>query len=411
MGVVGSSGFWIQPHSGKQRHLTEALEPLVPQQPECLGTHTFDLVEKTRAPCFNAKFNLTNQNLRVNMFNAELASDRWKRMDLQRRRDRETERRERIFNDKLRTMGVDTGALHVQVEEKKKREEKLEEKQKAHDAETLHNSKVAFILQRREEKNKRAVQIEVVNYRQQQQQPRSQQEFDLNDTDHSTDTGLMPPGLMGEDPEFKNRLQRQQEQMRQWSNQQQSERATERNQQTLEKLLYDQKRVEMDNRALQLQSLEMERSRAEAVATKEFNLAKIEEKRRQQSYDDDNRGLDINPALGRWGVPGLCPGSDLRGPTETLEQVLQFQRKQIEEKKRIELENKREEEQHDCVRLASARSALLLERKQVKLSKQMRRDQESSNFQLAELHRQQKLDLERGSVHESFFSKFNTCSR
>ena len=62
-------------------------------------------------------------------------------------------------------------------------------------------------------------------------------------------------------------------------------------------------------------------------------LSKIEEKRRKQSYDDDNRGLDINPALGRWGVPGLCPGSDLRGPTETLEQVLQFQRNQIEEKK------------------------------------------------------------------------------
>ncbi|XP_053283571.1 RIB43A-like with coiled-coils protein 2 [Pleuronectes platessa] len=345
------------------------------------------------------------------MFNAELASDRLKRMDLQRRRDRETERRERIFNDKLRTMGVDTGALHVQVEEKKRREEQLEEKQKAHDAEMLHNSKVAFILQHKEEKNKRAMQMELVNYRQQHQQPRSQQEFDLNNTDHSTDTGVMPPGLMGEDPEFKNRLQRQQEQIRQWSNQQQSERAAERNQQTLEKLLYDQKRVEMDNRALQLQSLEMERSRAEAVATKEFNLAKIEEKRRQERYEEDNRGLDINPALGRWGVPGLCPGSDLRAPPQTLEQVLQFQRNQIEEKKRIELENKREEEQHDRVRLASARSALLLERKQVKLSKQMKRDQESTNFQLAELQRQQKLDLERGSVHESFFSKFNTCSR
>ncbi|XP_034444104.1 RIB43A-like with coiled-coils protein 2 [Hippoglossus hippoglossus] len=345
------------------------------------------------------------------MFNAELASDRSKRAELQRRRDRETERRERIFNDKQRTMGVDTEALHVQVEEKKKREEKREEKQKAHDAETLHNSKAACILQHREEKNKRALQMDLVNYRQQHQQPRSQQEFDLNDTEHRRKPGVMPPGFVGEDPEIENRLQRQKEQFRQWSNQQQSERAAERHQQTLEKQRDDQMRVEMDNRALQLQSLEMERRRAEAVATKEFNLAKIEEKLRQQSYDEDNRGVDINPALGRWGVPGLCPGADLRPPPETLEQVLQFQRNQIEEKKRIELENKREEELHDRVRLASARSALLLERKQVKLGKQMRRHQESTNFQLAEIQRQQKPDMERGSIHESFFSNFNTCSR
>ncbi|XP_060932463.1 RIB43A-like with coiled-coils protein 2 [Limanda limanda] len=345
------------------------------------------------------------------MFNTELASDRLKRMDLQRRRDRETERRERIFNDKLRTMGVDTEALHVQVEEKNKLKEQLEEKQKAHDAEVLHNSKVASILQHREDKNKRAMQMELVNYRQQHQQPRSQQEFGLNDTDHSRETGVMPPGFMGEDPEIENRLQRQKEQLRRWSNQQQSERETERHKQTLEKQRDDQMRVEMDNRALQLQSLEMERRRAEAVATKEFNLAKIEEKRRQERDEEDNRGLDITPALGRLGVPGLCPGSDLRAPPQTLEQVLQFQRNQIEEKKRIELENKREEEQHDRVRLASARSALLLERKQAKMSRQMRQHEENSNFQLAELQRQQKLDLERGSIHESFFSKFNTCSR
>ncbi|XP_035012539.2 RIB43A-like with coiled-coils protein 2 [Hippoglossus stenolepis] len=337
------------------------------------------------------------------MFIVETVEERIAKANLQRRRDGEAERRERIFNDKLRIIGVDKEALDMQVEEKKKLKEAEEEKQKAHDAETLHNSKAACILQQKEEKNKRAMQMELVNYRQQHQQPRSQQEFDLNDTDHRRKPGVMPPVFVGEDPEIKNRLRRQKEQFRQWSNQQQSERAAERHQQTLEKLLYDQKRVEMDNRALQLQTLEMERSRAEAVATKEFNLAKIEEKRRQQSYDGDNRGVDINPALGRWGVPGLCPGYDLRPPPETLEQVLQFQRNQIEEKKRIELENKREEEQHDRVRLASARSALLLERKQVKLSKQMRRHVESSNFQLAEIQRQQSVTL-----RKHFFFKLHT---
>ncbi|XP_069384251.1 RIB43A-like with coiled-coils protein 2 [Paralichthys olivaceus] len=351
------------------------------------------------------------------MFNVELVSDGVKRVNLQRRRDRETERRERIFNDKLRTIGVDTQALDTQVEEKKKQQEKLEEKQKAHDAEVLHNSKVADILHHREEMKKRAMQMDLVNYWQQHQQPRSQQMFDLNNTDHRTtgteDAQMMPPGFVGEDPEIEKRLQRQREQLREWLIQQQSEQAAERHQQTLEEQRDDQMRLEMDNRALQLQSLEMERRRAEAVATKEFNLAKIEEKHRQEqeSNDEDNRGVDVDPALGRWGVPGLCPGTDLRAPPETLEQVLQFQKNQIEEKKRIELEKKREEELHDRVRLASARSALLIERQQAKINKQMRRHLETANVQLAETHRQQKPDIERGRIDDSFFSYFNTCSR
>ncbi|XP_060932467.1 RIB43A-like with coiled-coils protein 2 [Limanda limanda] len=323
------------------------------------------------------------------MYVVETEEERIARLKLQRRRNEEAERNGRLYNDKTRLIGIDKEALDMQVEEKKKLKEAEEEKQKAQDAESLHNSKVVRIRQQKEEKNKRAMQMDLVNYRQQHQQRWSQQEFGLNNTDHSRETGVMPPGFMGEDPEIKNRLQRQQEQLRRWSNQQQSEQAEERHQQTLEKMLCDQKRLAMDNRALQLQSLNMERRRAEAVATDEFNLAKFEENRRQECYEEENRGLDITPALGRWGVPGLCPGSDLRGPPETQEQVLQFQRNQIEEKKRIELENKREEEQHDRVRVASARSALLFERKQAKLSRQMSRQVESSNMELAELQRQE----------------------
>ncbi|XP_060932464.1 RIB43A-like with coiled-coils protein 2 [Limanda limanda] len=343
------------------------------------------------------------------MFIIETEEERIARACVQRRRNEEAERRERIFNDKYRIIGVDKEALDMQVEEKKKLKEAEQEKQKVHDAERLHNNKVACILQHKEEKNRRTLQIELVNF-QQHHQPRSPPEFSLFDTAHIKEPGLMPPVLLGEDTEIKNRLKRQKEQFREWSKQQQSERVTERHQQTLEKLLNDQKRVEMDNRALQLQSLDMERSRAEAVATTEFNLAKIEEKRYQQICDGANKGRDINIALGRWGVPGLYPSLDLKAPPQTLQQVLQFQRSQIEEKKRIELDNKREDMQHDRVRLASARSALLIERKQVKLSKEIRRNQESSNFQQAELQRQQKLDLERGSNLERFFN-FNTCSR
>ncbi|XP_019959205.2 RIB43A-like with coiled-coils protein 2 [Paralichthys olivaceus] len=342
------------------------------------------------------------------MYVVESAAERSAKASLQRRRDREAERKERIFNDKLRTIGVDHEALDKQVKEKQKQEVAEKEKQKAYDAEVLHNSNVADILHHRQEKKKRAMQMDLVNYWQQHQQPRSQQMFDLNNTE---DAPISPPVFEGEDLGFENRLKWQREQLREWLNQQQSEQAAERHRQRLEEQRDDRMRLEMDNRALQLQSQEMERRRAEAVATKEFNLAKTAEKRQQERNDEDNRGVDVDPALGRWGVPGLCPGTDLRAPPETLEQVLQFQKIQIEEKKRIELERKREEELQHRNNLASARSALLIERQQAKINKQMRQQLQSTNIQMAETHRQQKPDIERGRIDDSFFSYFNTCSR
>lgn len=77
-----------------------------------------------------------------------------------------------------------------------------------------------------------------VNYQRQHQQPWSQRERDLNDQAHYKKTELcdgqmMPPGLVGEDPEWKDRRQRQREQLRDWLLQQQREREAERHQQKL----------------------------------------------------------------------------------------------------------------------------------------------------------------------------------
>uniref|UniRef100_UPI0037E75499 RIB43A-like with coiled-coils protein 2 n=1 Tax=Semicossyphus pulcher TaxID=241346 RepID=UPI0037E75499 len=343
------------------------------------------------------------------MFNVELLSGRIAKASLQRRRIEETARQERIFNDKVRTIGVDKEALDTQIKEKKKQEEAAREKQNAYDADMLHNSKVACLLHNRQVKERHAVEKAIVSYRHQYQQPRSQREYDLNDPDcRKTELGaaqMMLPGLVGEDLESKSRRQRQREQLRGWLMQQQSERASGGHQQKLEEQRNDQSRVEMDTRALQLQSLDTERRRAAAVATKEYNLAKIEEKKLcQRDYQSDT-------THGMLRVPGLCHSSDRTTPPESLQQVIQFQKFQMEEKRRIEMQKKQEEEQHDRVRLDSARAALLTERKQARLNKQLRQHLDSTNVQLAETHKKQKPDIERGCIDDSFFSKFNTCSR
>lgn len=107
------------------------------------------------------------------------------------------------------------------------------------DADMLHYGKVACILDSRQMKEKRALEKAIVAYRQKYQQPEDRQEYDLNDPGRvkkieQSDAQMMPPGLVGEDPESKVRLQNQKEQLREWLTQQQTEQAVERHRQQLE---------------------------------------------------------------------------------------------------------------------------------------------------------------------------------
>uniref|UniRef100_A0A672ZNC5 RIB43A domain with coiled-coils 2 n=1 Tax=Sphaeramia orbicularis TaxID=375764 RepID=A0A672ZNC5_9TELE len=176
------------------------------------------------------------------MFKSELLLDRAAAAKQQRSRNREAERQERIFNDKHRTIGVriDKEALDMQVKEKKKQEEVEKKEQKAH---ALHHSRVAYLLQNRQHKQKRSMEKDTVSYRQQYQQPWCRREYDLNDPERCkktspADAQMMPPGLVGEDPHCKDRVQRQRVQLRGWLIQQQNEQATERQRQRFPNFSY-----------------------------------------------------------------------------------------------------------------------------------------------------------------------------
>uniref|UniRef100_A0A3B3H8I3 RIB43A domain with coiled-coils 2 n=2 Tax=Oryzias latipes TaxID=8090 RepID=A0A3B3H8I3_ORYLA len=342
--------------------------------------------------------------------NVELSSEREARLSLERRRHREAERRLRVFDDKLRTMGVDTEVLDAQVQEKKRQEGKAKQEQAAFDADVLHQSKAAAVLQNRQTKQKLALQKALETFRSQNQQPQTRREFDLNDPDSwkktdQSDAQMILPGLVGEDPTKSSREQRQKEQLREWLIQQQAELDASRSQQEEEEQRHNRSREETLNRAGEHLHLQAERRKEAAVATQNYNLAMIEEKHRRKQQNDPD--YDQETAA----VPGFSPSADVRPPPETVQQVIQFQKYQIQEKKRIEMEKKQEDERHERVRLDSARAALLMERRQARLGKQLRQQLDSANGQLAQTHKQQKPDIERGQIDESFFLKFNTCSR
>ncbi|KAM9501994.1 RIB43A-like with coiled-coils protein 2 [Salvelinus alpinus] len=116
--------------------------------------------------------------------------------------------------------------------------------------------KAASLLKQRQLKDERLLQGAIEDF-----QPRwSRREYDLSNPDKvmNQDGIQMLPGLVGEDPDSQGRLKKQQEQLREWSVQQQHELATARHQQRLEEQQYDQDRVDLDIQALQLQKIEEE---------------------------------------------------------------------------------------------------------------------------------------------------------
>ncbi|WP_411024495.1 hypothetical protein, partial [Salmonella sp. s57936] len=90
------------------------------------------------------------------------------------------------------------------------------------------------------------------------------------------------PGLAGEDPDSADRTRRQREQLRNWSLQQQKELDRAKELQSLQAQRYNQSRITLDNRAVELQKMEQEHKRATNIIIKNFNRALALESRERR---------------------------------------------------------------------------------------------------------------------------------
>ncbi|KAM9808262.1 RIB43A-like with coiled-coils protein 2 [Neosynchiropus ocellatus] len=360
------------------------------------------------------------------MFDFESLSDPVARAKREERHRFETQRKERVFNEKFRTIGLDKQGLDQQVEEKRLQRERETMERNAFDAEMLQDSKLSSYLQKVQAKEQRQIERDIINFRYQYQQPWLQREWDLNDPDlwkktKPADAQMMIPGLLGEDQDLEARQKRQSEQLREWLIQQQVERIAEKHKQDLEKMIDDDNRLEIDSNLVRLRNEEAQRKREIELATKLCNLAMSKQQRRREHRHRAECSTtpminlhELPPADGYQflsGVPGLYPSSDKKEPMEPLEHVIQFQKQQMEEKKILMQERKNEDLEHDRRRLDSARTAMLKERQQARLSRQMRKKLDRTNVQLAETLKEQRPDIKCGAIDETFFTQFNTTSR
>ncbi|TRY54560.1 hypothetical protein DNTS_033417 [Danionella cerebrum] len=258
------------------------------------------------------------------MFAVELASEREASVRLDGRRLREQARRERIFNDKLRTIGVDTEAFDLQVKERRDQEQREANELNSCAEEQMRCDRLACVLQQRQKKDERSLNEAIVQFRQDFQHPSNRREFDLND------------------PEL---LRKQDESQ------------------------YEQMRLSLDNQALQLQKMEEQSKKAASMAAKDFNLAlaaEMTQRRLQERRDEEENNQ-----------------------TEIFNQLNGDLLMETPEQNRTLMEQRQKDLQEHHERMMTARAALLFERQQERINKELRRQMDNANAQLAQAHEAQ----------------------
>lgn len=379
------------------------------------------------------------------MYKLDLPVDMREAAAIERRHQREAERQSRIFNARVRTIGVDLQALEQQVNHRKWQEDQDARRDNAFAADMVRNAKINMLMQQRRENDIRQLNKCVNNFRQQYQQPESRREFDIYDpegkkkdkparvSDDDPRCGISSlQKFLGEDLNSDERKKLQQAQLREWSEQQSAEHSQEQANLNQATRLHDLKSIELDQRTMELERSEMMCRRNLNVATKDYNQALARERiakedcEKGQEQEDNfteisnqvfSDTLTENPAVAqsafgshrvitdRW--KGMSPAE--------VNDIRDTQHQQMEEMKKLREEEDLREKEWQRQRLGQARQAMIYERDQDRLRIELNKQQAEENLRLARAQsdRKQYLDKEvyTNDPSAQYFTQFNTNSR
>ncbi|KAM8933921.1 RIB43A-like with coiled-coils protein 1 [Pelodytes ibericus] len=379
------------------------------------------------------------------MYKLDLPIDPKEISAIERRRNREQQRQSRIFNAKVRTIGVDLPTLEKQIQERKTLENTEKARDEAFDAHRQQFDQIALMLEQREQQVTRNLERTIQEFRERQQQPETRKEFDIYDPEAlkkdrparvcDDDPRCGPASLQkfaGEDLSEKERKKMQAELTKKWLAAQKEERWRNQEQNKFADNLYDKKRVELDERAQHLGAMEEECKKAIDIATTNFNqaLALESAQRRQlqnQREESDNFSeiynhmtgdiLTENPeaAASCFGPHRVVPDRWKGMTPEQLKAIWVTQEQQCQEKQRLSEESRQLEAEWDKQRMLAARAAMTVEQQEEELNRELRKRLDSYNHQLS---REQQAHLQylekevytnKPTAH--YFTQFNTSSR
>lgn len=364
---------------------------------------------------------------------------------IERRRFRELQKQSRVFNARLRTIGFDTEAVDKQIKDRKIQEAIQKASDDAIDTEMKQIDKILCILDERQKRDIQNQNKALNEFRQQYQKPEMRHEFDLYDPQAlkkdiparlaDSDPRCTVSSLqkfMGEDLNKDNRHKFQKEQTREWLLQQQKDWKNALADKKFADDLHDQQRLELDQKAMDLERAHEETRRTICLDTKEFNkvqAAELKEKRKleyQQGLEDDIAEianllqgdlLSENPqqAVSSFGG-GRVINDRWKGMSQDqLKEIRDIQMQQILEKMRLEEEELQRNEEWDRQRIQAARAELLFERHQQRQNRDLRRALDNFNAQLSQEHKSRNAYLEE-EVYTNvpsgqYYMQFNTTAR
>eukprot|EP00761_Pharyngomonas_kirbyi_P013162 gb/GECH01013189.1/.p1 GENE.gb/GECH01013189.1/~~gb/GECH01013189.1/.p1 ORF type:complete len:378 (+),score=163.47 gb/GECH01013189.1/:1-1134(+) len=363
---------------------------------------------------------------------------------LDRKKRLEEERKNRIFDVKTRTIGIDKDGIDKQIEEKNriKNQEKEREKQ-LDELEREMEQHISWLEQERQ--NARQQKLKSIDeYRKNCQRPEQRREFDLNDPDAfkkelpariSDDDPRLGPStvqkLEGEDLSMNERSVAQQRQLSRWLRQQNRERKNREMQEQQEDRLLDEKQQEMDRKAYEMEQAVQKRRRNNEKADAQFNQNQAKERRRQEEQRKQRETMDrLEDIQNQMESDLLCERFDTtvsasdpyRFKPDNFKRLRQDQYddiRSIQEQQREELQLRREEEKEreriwNMKKENERRKGLAMERKQARQQREQQRRLVEEQQRQAEEQRRRKKQLDemyKNEVNDDFFSKFQTTTR
>ncbi|XP_054707691.1 RIB43A-like with coiled-coils protein 2 [Uloborus diversus] len=363
---------------------------------------------------------------------------------INRRRISEEQRKQRIFNAKVRQIGIDVDALKYQMHDKAlsrareaDRENKIAEELK----------RIAYIAEEREQQEKEQKQKtskKIDQFRLYEQKPEHRRDFDLYDPDQLkkeqppriSDNAPCPISglqrLEGEDLNYRDRMKRQQGQMRDLLLQQMQEKRMQNYKFNKEIKDWEFQQLQQDLNALQLSEYEEKYQRSKATDLEKLNkylALETKERQRQEKINDDiEKKKDIentfysnfmteNPSVARsaYGPHRVVPDRWKGMSQEQLREFYDGQIKQIIERKRkTEQENFELSQWHSEIERQDSVFKSLDEENRKNVSK-MNKDLNQDNKHLEQEQKcQQKYMKEVVYTNvptQEFFNQFNTSSR
>lgn len=379
------------------------------------------------------------------MYQLEIPMDQKEASALNKRRQNEVERKNRIFNARTRMIGVDKEGLDAQLEEQSRMQEMENARTSSYAKEMIKNDKLGVLYQERQERDVRDLQKSLNEFRFQNQQQDTRREWDLNNPeylridkparteDFDASLGVSSAQIFdGEDLSGKIRQTAQQQQRATWADAQREERRLADQQRDYSEHLYQLKQIELDQTGLELQRQETECRRAVTSATKQFNLNQAEERAQRENHEkaaelQDNLTeiknhvfgdmLTENPdvAQSAFGSHRVITDRWKGMNHQQIDQIRQTQAQQVAEKARQTEEENRITNQWVSNRIKMAKAGTLMERAEKRERREIQKRLVEENKRLAKEQAERLNNLDHVTYtnrpKDDYFNQFNTTSR